>query len=231
MFSYPQEVRLLDHIVVFLICIGTSILISINWGTNLYSHPNSWCFSLFLYHMKVSRLGVKSELWLPAYTTATATPHPSCVCKLHHSYGNAIALTNWLRPGIEPTSPWIARFVTTEQWWEIPLFLIYLFIFVVFLGPHQWHMEFPRLGVESELQLLAYTIATTPDPSCVCDLPPQLMAIPGELQGNSLSCLFGNSHLILVLICISLITSDVEHIQYAAYKKFFCSIFAIVSGI
>ena len=31
-------------------------------------------------------------------------------------------------------------------------------------------MEVPRLGVESELQLLACTTATaTPDPSCVCD--------------------------------------------------------------
>ena len=32
-------------------------------------------------------------------------------------------------------------------------------------------MEVPRLGVESELQLLAYaTASATPDPSCVCDL-------------------------------------------------------------
>ena len=32
-------------------------------------------------------------------------------------------------------------------------------------------MEIPRLGVESELQLLAYTTATAaPDPSCVCNL-------------------------------------------------------------
>ena len=31
-------------------------------------------------------------------------------------------------------------------------------------------MEIPRLGAESELQLLAYTTATAiPDPSCVCD--------------------------------------------------------------
>ena len=29
------------------------------------------------------------------------------------------------------------------------------FFFFVFLGPHLWHMEVPRLGVESELQLLA----------------------------------------------------------------------------
>ena len=32
-------------------------------------------------------------------------------------------------------------------------------------------MDVPRLGVESELQLLAYTTATaTPDPSYVCNL-------------------------------------------------------------
>ena len=35
-----------------------------------------------------------------------------------------------------------------------------------FLGPHLWHMEVPRLGVDSELQLLAYTTATQ-DPSHV----------------------------------------------------------------
>ena len=35
-------------------------------------------------HMEVSRLGVSSELLLPAYTAATATPDPSHVCELHH---------------------------------------------------------------------------------------------------------------------------------------------------
>ena len=45
------------------------------------------------------------------------------------------------------------------------------YLFIVFLGPHPWHMEVPRLGVESELQLPAYTAATaTPDPSRICDL-------------------------------------------------------------
>ena len=34
------------------------------------------------------------------------------------------------------------------------------FFFNFFLGPHLSHMKFPRLGVESELQLLAYTTAT-----------------------------------------------------------------------
>ena len=35
--------------------------------------------------MKIPRLGVESELWLLAYTTATATRDPSLLCNLHHS--------------------------------------------------------------------------------------------------------------------------------------------------
>ena len=35
------------------------------------------------WYMKVPRLGVQSELQLPAY--ATAMPDPSCDCDLHHS--------------------------------------------------------------------------------------------------------------------------------------------------
>ena len=34
--------------------------------------------------MEFPRLGVELELQLPAYTTATATQDPSCVCDLHH---------------------------------------------------------------------------------------------------------------------------------------------------
>ena len=30
----------------------------------------------------------------------------------------------------------------------------------LFLGPHPWHMEVPQLGIQSELQLLAYATAT-----------------------------------------------------------------------
>ena len=47
----------------------------------------------------------------------------------------------------------------------------YLFVVVVFLGPHLWHMEVPRLGVELELQLPPCTTArATPDGSCISDL-------------------------------------------------------------
>ena len=47
-----------------------------------------------------------------------------------------------------------------------------LFFIICFLWSHLWHIEVPRLGVESELQLPAYTTATAmPDPSLDCDLP------------------------------------------------------------
>ena len=47
----------------------------------------------------------------------------------------------------------------------------YFLFFVFFLGPLLQHMEFSMLGVESELQLLAYATAIeTSDPSRTCDL-------------------------------------------------------------
>ena len=58
---------------------------------------------------------------------------------------------------------------TCEAIWS---WLFVLFCFVcLFLGPHLWHMEFPRLGVELELQLLSYATATaTWGLSCICNL-------------------------------------------------------------
>ena len=48
--------------------------------------------------------------------------------------------------------------------------IIFIFLFFAFLGLHL-HIEVPRLGAESELQLLAYATDTaTWDPSLVCDL-------------------------------------------------------------
>ena len=52
------------------------------------------------------------------------------------------------------------------------MFIINLFsLLCLFLGPCPWHMEFPRLGVKSELQPLALTISTAMrGPSHVCNL-------------------------------------------------------------
>ena len=40
---------------------------------------------MYLRHLEIPRLGVESELQLPAYTPATAVPDPSCICDLNHS--------------------------------------------------------------------------------------------------------------------------------------------------
>ena len=67
--------------------------------------------------------------------------------------------------------------------------LVYSCLVSVFLGPHLRHMEVPRLGVQSELQLPAYTAATaTPDLSCIRDLPrtfrPRQILNPLSEAGN-----------------------------------------------
>ena len=49
--------------------------------------PHPSFLGLHPQHMEVPRLGVESELQLPAYATATATPDPSYVCNLHRSSG------------------------------------------------------------------------------------------------------------------------------------------------
>ena len=58
-------------------------------------------------HMEVPRLGVKSELQLPAYdVTATATLHPSLICDLYHSSPPHWIL-NPLSEARDPTCPQI----------------------------------------------------------------------------------------------------------------------------
>ena len=66
-----------------------------------------FCFFLFLglhlQHMEVPRLGVKLELQLLAYTTATAMSNLSSICNLccnlRQFWGNSGSLTHWMRPG------------------------------------------------------------------------------------------------------------------------------------
>ena len=69
-----------------------------------------YCLGSPLWHMEVLRLGVESELQLPAYATATATPDLSCIWELHYSSQpcrilNALSevrdqtLTSWILVG------------------------------------------------------------------------------------------------------------------------------------
>ena len=67
------------------------------------------------------------------------------------------------------------RFSANKVWYNKHVFCIHLsfcFILFIFLRPHLWHMEVPRLGVlKLELQLQAYATAMVMwEPSCICDL-------------------------------------------------------------
>ena len=58
-----------------------------------------------------------------------------------------------------------------EGKYHILVIHIIIITIIIFLGLHLWHMEIPRLKVESELQLQAYASATAmPDPSLIWNL-------------------------------------------------------------
>ena len=76
------------------------------------------------------------------------------------------------------------------------LLILYFFILIFwFLGPHSWHMEVSRLGVKSELQLLAYPTATaTQDPSGIFNLH---LSSQQCLILNPLSEARGSTHILM----------------------------------
>ena len=82
----------------------------------------------------------------------------------------------------EPTLPWpdLLRMISGAMYSMVPqkekvrsfwegkrtlLYCLFCFLFCFVLGPQGRHMDIPRLGVKSELQLPVYTTATAmPDP-------------------------------------------------------------------
>ena len=93
--------------------------------------------------MKVPRLGVKLELQLLVYTTNTAMQDLSHICNLYHS-SQQCRILNPLGEDRDRTRTLMdtSWFITAEPRRECPKK-----IFFVFLGPLQWHIEVPRLGV------------------------------------------------------------------------------------
>ena len=61
------------------------MLLQLACFTNMKNYIFSPYLGPNLQHMEVPRLGVKSELRLPAYATDTTVQDPSHVCNLHHS--------------------------------------------------------------------------------------------------------------------------------------------------
>ena len=59
-------------------------------------------------------------------------------------------------PLCRPTLPGLTNAISLQLLHE---YFFLSFFFFCFLGPHSWHMEVLRLGVQSELQPPVYTIA------------------------------------------------------------------------
>ena len=75
----------------------------------------------YLWHMEVPRLGVKSELQLPAYTLAIAAWDQVTSETCTTTQGNTESLIHWAKPRIKPAFSWIlARFITAEPQQELP---------------------------------------------------------------------------------------------------------------
>ena len=84
-------------------------------------------------------------------------------------------------------------FYSGKAIFSVPLW--FYFFFFCFLGRHLRHVKVPRLGVEMELQLLAYTTATaTPDLSSICNLHHSLWQY---LILNSLSEAKDQTHILM----------------------------------
>ena len=109
----------------------------------------------------------------------------------------------------------------------VPFFFVVCFFvfYFFFLGPHLWHMDVPRLRVELELQLLAYTTAV-PDPNHIfnlgCSLWQGRMLHPMS-KARDQTCILmdtsgvlsllsqnGNSHSILIK-CLSCVRPCSQH--------------------
>ena len=80
--------------------------------------------------MEVPRLGVESELQMPAYATATPTQDPSRSATYSTAQSNTTSLTHGARAGIEPASSWIlAGLVTAEPRKELPAVCVLTVLF------------------------------------------------------------------------------------------------------
>ena len=117
------------------------------------------------------------SMQLPQVPSAQASLHwgevhpPGCRCTgvlgIITSVCCAVSrfLPSFFLPSLPPFLP-LSRSLSLRPFFffflfpSLPFFLSLIFLFVCFLGPHPQHMKVPRLGVEWELQLLAYTTAT-----------------------------------------------------------------------
>ena len=94
------------------------------------------------------RLGVESELQPPAYTTATTTQDFFVVFRLCFALILLVILKCFVLFKASINS---SVFIFIACILLVGRNTLAFFGGGVFLGPHSWHMEVPRLGVELEL--------------------------------------------------------------------------------
>ena len=110
--------------------------------------------------MEVPRPGVASELQLPAYATATATPDLSLVCHPHRSSRQHWILNPLSKAGVEPANSWfLVGFVSAAPRQEL---LCLIFEQPSYCFPKQLHyFTFP---VTADLHVLSISAAEQKDP-------------------------------------------------------------------
>ena len=75
--------------------------------------PHSWL-------LEVSRPGVQSQLWPPAYTTDKTSSDPSRICGLHHSSLQHRILNHWARPRNRTCNLMVSSCICfPASWWEL----------------------------------------------------------------------------------------------------------------
>ena len=108
--------------------------------------------------------------WTPP--SAIHCPSPGCLIKCISRCASSYVLQAKILPHPQGWADLRSSCLEVPQASQCFCHFVFFFWFVFcFLGPHLWHMEVPRLGVESELQLLSYTtVIAMQDRRHICNL-------------------------------------------------------------
>ena len=115
-----------------------------------------------LHHVRQTRSPLRGWLWFLGWTQSLLPQHFRVTLFLFLSFFFVFldtAITSHITEPLERKGK------------VLSISILFLFLCFCFLGLYPWHLEVPRVGVESELQLQAYsTVTAMQDPRRICDL-------------------------------------------------------------